>query len=85
MLEYVLFKCTDGKNCKYLPVLKRSWENRYLYYRISFIPKKKLTKYTIRRLSNLTSYIFNIAKDDDEYLNMYFCCDHATIVYKYTI
>ena len=41
MIEYVLFRYIDGKICKYLPVLKRSWENHYLYYRVSFIPRKK--------------------------------------------
>ena len=75
VLEYILFKCRerDSKNCIYFPVLKRGWENRYLYYRINFIPRKKLTKNIIRHLPslNLIDFMGNF-DSDNSYLNYYY-------------
>ena len=98
MLECLLIKVditdpfdddNDVKFYEYYQVLREEFFSvesnsiEYKYY--SFIPrfKKRLSRHIANTI--LLSYIFNIAKNDDEYLNKYFCCDHATIVYKYTI
>ena len=74
--KYVLFRCEDGKNCEYFPVLKKSryvhedYEDFYEYYRISFIPRKKLTKNIIRRLSSLGLIEFmGIFASDDRFFH----------------
>ena len=88
MLEYILFKCRerDSKHYEYLPILKRSWENRYLYYRISFIPRKKLTKNIIRRLSSLSLIEFmGSFASDNSYFDYYYKDDSYCIVYNYKI
>ena len=85
------------KLCEYFQVLKeefysfRSNSMKYKYYTLSRRFKKRLSRHTATILLSYTTFLdldsLNpfIAKNDDEYLNMYFRHSYATIVYKYTI
>ena len=90
--EYILFRCKriEGKNYIYFPILilKRMHESFYEYHRISFIPRKKLTKNIIRRLSslNLIDYVGGFSSDDS-FFDCYYYYKYYTrsIVYNYKI
>ena len=92
------FDNNNIKFCEYYQVLKEEFYSvgsnliEYKYYNLSRPLKKRLSRYTANTI--LLSYTstpldssdyYYIAKNDDEYLNKYFCYSYATIVYKYTI
>ena len=91
MLEYILFKCRrsiDSKNYKYLSVLKKEggYMEGYYYYVINYnCLKKRITKNTIRYLteriliSNRGYFV-----SDDLFLD-YHDCYFYDIVYRYKI
>lgn len=91
--EYVLFRCKriDGENYIYFSILKRSrygYEDLYEYYRISFVPRKKLTKNIIGRLSSLglIDYVGGFASDDSFFDCYYYYKYYSRgIVYNYKI
>jgi len=103
MLECLLIKVYiidpfDNNNikfCEYYQVLKEEFYSvgsnliEYKYYNLSRPLKKRLSRHTANTiLLSYTSILdYYIAKNDNEYLNRYFCFKYAyaTIVYKYTI
>ena len=88
--EYVLFRCEVGENCKCFPILKSRWcgyGDRYVYYKISFIPKKELTNNTIECLTSLglIEYLGNFDSDDSFFDYYYEYYSSYCIVYNYKI
>ena len=79
---------------EFYSISSNSMEYKYILFRPIF--KKRLSKYIANTilLSYTSALLLDldssdrrpyIAKNDDEYLNKYFCFGYATIVYKYTI
>lgn len=97
MIECLLIKVSvtdpfndDVKFCEYFQVLKEESYSvgsnsieYYKYYTLFRPLKKRLSRYTANACLLFLSP--NISRNDDEYLNKYFCYGPATIVYRYMI